>query len=306
MKEEPAVATVEEVEERASWLAMTIIGLGQALMTFNISALPVSMSGLVASFHVPATTVGTVIVVHSLCVAAFVMLGAKCGQIFGSRNVFQAMCAVFAGRSDDDDGCRNRMIRSVVLVAQAIAGLAASAAVPTLVVLIADNYKGRQQVQALGLLGGIQALAGMLAFFVAGILETLSSWRFTFAILVPWALVVVFLSRYLERVEKVPGIKIDGMGVVLAATAVILISVGFNTLNGWGVFLAKPAALFHLGGLSPAPVMILLGLVLVQAFFAWSDRRVRDGKTPLLALEVVAELAKAGGGAGLVRYRYAR
>ncbi len=67
---------------------------------------------------------------------------------------------------------------AVVFAAQVLAGLAASAAVPTFVVLIANNYKGKQQVEALGLLGGIQALAGMLAFFVAGALDTLASWRY--------------------------------------------------------------------------------------------------------------------------------
>jgi MFS family permease len=283
MREEPAVTEAAEIDKRASWFAMAIIGLGQALMTFNVSALPVSMSGIVASFHVAPTTVGTVIVVHSLSVAAFVMLGAKLGQIFGTRKVFQATCAVYAVAMAMMTFAHNI---SVVLAAQTISGLAASAAVPTFVVLIANNYKGKQQVEALGLLGGVQALAGMLAFFVAGALETLASWRFTFALLVPWALAVVFLSRYLAPVDKVPGIKIDLLGVALAASAIILISLGFNNLNYWGVLLAKPAALFHLGGLSPAPVMIVVGLVLGQSFFVWSHRRVASGEAPLLALEV--------------------
>jgi MFS family permease len=40
-------------------------------------------------------------------------------------------------------------------------------------------------------------------------------------------------------------------------------------------------------GLSPAPILILLGIVLGQGFFAWSHKRVADKKTPLLALEVL-------------------
>ncbi|HEX7158826.1 MAG TPA: MFS transporter [Edaphobacter sp.] len=258
--------------------------MGQALMTFNVSALPVSMSGIVSSFHVAPTTVGTVIVVHALSVAAFVMLGAKLGQIFGSRKVFQTTCGVYVIAMAMMTFAHNI---NVVLAAQTLAGLASSAAVPTVVVLIANNYTGKQQVEALGLLGGVQALAGMLAFFVAGTLETLASWRYTFAILVPWALAVVFLSRYLAPVEKVPEIRIDLLGVVLSASAIILISLGFNNLNYWGVFLAKPAAPLHLGGLSPAPVMILLGLVLVQSFLVWSQRRTASGETPLLARQVI-------------------
>ena len=284
MRKESAVTVAAEADRRASWLAMTIIGLGQALMTFNVSALPVCMSGLVSSFHVAPTTVGSVIVVHSLSVAAFVMLGAKLGQIFGSRNAFQAAGAVYAAAMTMTAFAHN--IR-VIFVAQTLAGLAASAAVPTLVVLIANSYTGKQQVQALGLLGGIQALAGMLGFFVAGLLDTLTSWRFTFALLIPWSLAVVFLGRYLTPVEKVREIKIDWFGAVLAASGIISISLGFNNFSYWGVLVAKPAASFQFGGLSPAPVMIVLGLMLVQSFFSWSHRRVVHGKTPLLALQVI-------------------
>jgi MFS family permease len=43
---------------------------------------------------------------------------------------------------------------TMMIVAQGIAGAAAAALIPTLVVLIATNYKGKQQAQPLGWLGG--------------------------------------------------------------------------------------------------------------------------------------------------------
>ena len=46
-------------------------------MSFNVASLPVSIGGMVHSFGVPPTTVGTAIVMYSLAVAGFVMLGAK-------------------------------------------------------------------------------------------------------------------------------------------------------------------------------------------------------------------------------------
>jgi riboflavin transporter FmnP len=73
----------------------------------------------------------------------------------------------------------------------------------------------------------------------------------------------------------------------LAAAAIILISFGFNNLNGWGLALATPNAPFEILGLSPAPVMIVLGIVLGQIFLMWTHRRQAAGKTPLLALEVI-------------------
>ena len=48
----------------------------------------------------------------------------------------------------------------MMILAQAVAGAAAAALVPTLVVLIAANYQGRQQAQALGWLGAAEAMGG--------------------------------------------------------------------------------------------------------------------------------------------------
>jgi hypothetical protein len=73
-----AAGTPTEVRE--SWLPMIAIALGQAIMSFNVASLPVALSGMVNSFNVPPTTVATGIVMYSLAVAAFVMLGAKLNQ----------------------------------------------------------------------------------------------------------------------------------------------------------------------------------------------------------------------------------
>ena len=74
---------------------MIVIAMAQMLMSFNVSALPVSMSGMVNSFNTPPTTVGTAVVMYSLGVSGFVMLGAKLGQRFGSKIFFQAAVVMF-------------------------------------------------------------------------------------------------------------------------------------------------------------------------------------------------------------------
>ena len=69
--------------------------------------------------------------------------------------------------------------------------------------------------------------------------------------------------------------------------AIVLISVGFDSANRWGLLVVTSGAPFSLLGLSPAPVMIILGIVLGQAFFAWSNKRRTARKTPLIALEAI-------------------
>ena len=98
---------------------------------------------------------------------------------------------------------------------------------------------------------------------------------------------VFFLSFRLKPDRGRPEVQIDMIGVVLAAASILLISFGFNNLNRWGMGLANANAPFNLLGLSPAPIFIVIGVVLGQAFFMWTHRRAAAGKTPLLALEVI-------------------
>ena len=277
-------ASAAGTEIRESWTPMIAIALGQAIMSFNVSSLPVSIAGMVESFDVPPTTVGTAIVMYSLGVAGFVMLGAKLVQRFGSTRVFRAVVLLFGV-------AQVLMVISptatFVLAAQGLAGLAASVIVPALVALIANHYRGQQQATAVGALGSARAAAGVCAFLIGGMLGTFIGWRPVFGILIAVAALVFVLSFRLKPEEGRPEIQIDFTGVVLAAVAIILISFGFNNLNRWGLFLARPAAPFDLFGLSPAPAMILIGIVLLQTFIAWTRRRQAAGGTPLLDLRVV-------------------
>jgi predicted MFS family arabinose efflux permease len=239
-----------QAEARESWVPMIAIALGQAIMSFNVASLPVSIGGMVASFDVPPTTVATAIVMYSLAVAGFVMLGAKLVQRFGATRVFRAVVLLFgAGQV--------LMVlsptASVIIAAQGLAGLAAAAIVPSLVALIANHYRGQQQATAVGALGSARAGAGVAAFLIGGMLGTFLGWRPVFGILIAVAALVFYLSFRLKPDEGRPEVQIDVVGVVLAAAAIILISFGFNNLNRWGLGVARPGAPFDVFGLSPAP-----------------------------------------------------
>jgi MFS family permease len=263
---------------------LIVIVLAQLQMAINISALPVSLGPLSEDLHAPATAAATALLLYSLFVAAFVMLGAKIGKLVGERRLLQVSLAAHAvamglmATSTDV---------STMNVAQSIAGAAAAAAVPTLVVLIAANYHGRQQETALGVLAGIPAVASAVTFVIAGFLATTLSWRYSYWLIVLLAVVVQILSYRLTPIPRQPGVRVDLFGVLLSATAIALILFGFNSLQTWGPLVATSAAPFSLLGLSPAPFLIVLGIVLGQAFFAWSNRRVAAHKQPLLAMEVL-------------------
>ncbi len=271
-------------EAKASWVPMIAIALGQMIMSFNVASLPVALSGMVKSFGVPPTTVATGIVAYSMLVAGFVMLGAKLVQRYGPARVFRAAVVVFGGASAL---MTFSPTANLMITAQALCGATGAVIVPALVALIAENYKGSQQATAVGALGSARAAAGVLAFVIGGVLGTFIGWRPAFGILIAVSAIVFLLSFRLKSSEGRPEVNIDLIGVLLAASAIVLISFGFNNLNRWGLGLATINAPFDLFGVSPAPIMIVVGIVIGQLFLMWTHRRQEAGKTPLLALEVI-------------------
>ncbi|MGN6240538.1 MAG: MFS transporter, partial [Cellulosimicrobium cellulans] len=278
-------STAPATEDRRSWVPMVGLFLAQVLMSFNVAALPVSLGGMVEDFGVPPTVASTTIVVYGLAVAALVMTGAKLGQRIGWVAIFRVVVATFAGSA-------LLMILSPTvawaITGQAVAGASAAIIVPALVALIAENYRGPQQATAIGSLGSARAVSGMSAFFIGGALGTLIGWRPTFAIVLALAVAVFVLSFRLRSDAGDPGIRIDLVAAVLIGAAVVSLTLGFNNLNAWGLFFASEGAPFDLVGVSPAPLLVLLGVVLGQTFFWWTRRRTAAGKVPLVDLSVLA------------------
>lgn len=267
-----------------SWAPMIAIALAQVLMSFNVASLPVALSGMVKSFNVPPTEIATGIVVYSLSVAAFVMAGAKLCLRYGPVKIFRTTVVIFGL-------AQILMVVSwnaeMMIAAQALCGLMAAALVPSLVALIADNYSDKQQSTALGALGSARAGAGVAAFLIGGVFGTWIGWRPVFAVMIILSFITFLLSFRLKKDQGNPDVKIDIIGLLLAAIAIILLSLGFSNMNGWGGIMAKPGAPFSLHGLSPAPVMVIIGFILLQAFVSWNRYSKSKGRTPLIALEVM-------------------
>nr|WP_201469305.1 MFS transporter [Microbacterium hydrocarbonoxydans] len=269
---------------KASWMPLASLFLAQVLMSFNVAALPISLGGIVSDFGVPPTVASTTIVMYGLAVAALVMTGAKLGQRVGWVLIFRVVIVLFAASS-----LFMIFAPSVgwAIAGQAVAGAAAAIIVPSIVALIAENYRGAQQATAIGAIGSARAISGVTAFLIGGTLGTLVGWRPMFIIVFGIAVIVFAFSFTLRGDRGDASIRIDLVASLLIGAAIVLLTLGFNNLNGWGAIAATDAAPFSILGLSPAPVFIVVGVVLGQFFFLWTRRRMAEGKVPLIDLSVL-------------------
>ena len=267
-----------------SWLPLIVVVLTQIQASFAVNALTVSMQGITTDLDTPATSVGTAITAGTFAMAAFILLGAKLGAKFGSRGVFQiavaihglAMAAVALSVSP-----------AMLFVAQAASGAVIALIAPALVVFIATNFHGQAQARAIGFLAAAIPAAGVLALLIAGTFASTIGWRYSFALVAALGVLNLLLSFRLKKVPAQPGVQIDWTGAMLAAVSVILLSFGFSGLNSWGVVLAQPGAPFDILGLSPAPVLILLGLIVGQIFFSWTRKRKATSRPQIFDLDVL-------------------
>ncbi|WP_300016683.1 MFS transporter [Pseudonocardia sp.] len=268
----------------ASWLPLVVVVLTQIQASFAVNALTVSMQGITTDLNTPATSVGTAITAGTFAMAAFILLGAKVGAKYGSRRVFQIAVAIHGAAMA---AVALSVSPAMLFVAQAASGAVIALIAPALVVFIATNFRGEQQAKAIGFLAAAIPAAGVLALLIAGSFASTIGWRWSFALVVAFAVINLVLSFQVKAVAAQPDIQIDWTGAALASVAVILLSFGFSGLATWGLFLATPAAPFDVFGVSPAPLLIVLGIVCAQGFFSWTRAQQDAGRPQLFNLDVL-------------------
>ncbi|WP_439593731.1 MFS transporter [Microbacterium sp.] len=269
----------------ASWLPLIVVVLTQVQASFAVNALTVSMAGITTDLDTPATSVGTAITAGTFAMAAFILLGAKVGSRFGTRRVFQIAVAIHALAML---GVALSVSPAMLFIAQASSGAVIALIAPALTVFIATNYHGDRQAKAIGLLAAAIPLAGVLALLIAGWFAETIGWRWSFVLMVALGAINLLLSFGVRKVPAQPDLKIDWTGAFLAAGAIILLSFGFSGLNSWGVWEATAQAPFTVLGISPAPILIILGLIVGQVFFVWIGRRQRAHLSRIFDLRVLA------------------
>lgn len=267
---------------RASWLPLIIVMLCQVQLSFN--AFNVSITGITQDLGISATSVGTALTTGTFAMAGFILLGAKIGAKIGIRRAFQIGVLVPAAAAF---AIALAQAGPQLFIAQAISGASVALSAPALTVLIARNYQGKQQAQAIGFLASAIPLAQVISLLIAGYFASTIGWRWSFVLVGGIGLLNFGLSWLLKPIEADAAVKIDWKGAVLSSAAIISISFGFSGLVAWGAWTASAQAPFTVFGLSPVPFFLLAGLLLLVAFFRYQARRSGTGKVALLNLKVV-------------------
>jgi len=267
-----------------------VLGTAQFVMVLDSTVMNVSISQVVADLHTTVPDVKLAITAYTLVMAAFMLTGAKLGDIWGRRKAFSIGLAIYGVGSLTTALSPN--VGVLLIGWSGIEGLGAVLVIPAIFALTAVSYSGKERALAYGLLGGIAGAGAAAGPLIGGFVTTALSWRVVFAAETVVVLVLLtVVHRIMEqRSERPP--KLDRVGVGLSALGLGLTVFAILKISTWGLF-APTGALTIAGtkitpfGLSAVPFMIFAGLVVLGGFFRWEERVEREGGTPLLRADLL-------------------
>ncbi|GAA1443154.1 MFS transporter [Leifsonia poae] len=271
------------------WLVVTILGAAQFVMVLDGTVMNVSISTVVEDLGTTVAAMQAAITFYTLTMAAFMLLGAKLGDLWGRRTAFVIGSCVYAVGS-----LLTALSPNVVVLFigwSVVEGLGAVLVIPAIAALVADNYRGRDRITAYAVIGAVSGGAVAAGPLIGGFITTYSSWRYVFVGEVVIMAVVVIFSRLVTDRTPRRAERIDLLSVLLSAFGLVFIVFGMLQSKTWGWFI--PLASPEINGVLIAPFGISLtawcmvvGGVLVVVFFRRQRRLVHRGLPPLVHAEL--------------------
>ena len=232
------------------WLPLIILGAAQFVMVLDSSVMNVSISQIVADLNTTITGVQGAITMYTLVMAAFMLVGAKLGDIWGRDRTFAIGLAVYALGSLTTALSPN--LPTLLFGWSLIEGLGAVLVIPAIAALIVSNYEGRDRAFAFGVIGGVAGAAIAAGPLIGGWVTTTFSWRYVFVGEVVIVIAILLLRRKMHpapRAETRP--QLDYVAAGLSALGLGLIVFGILKSSSWGWF--KPIGAPSIGGTEITP-----------------------------------------------------
>jgi len=281
-----AAGTTTIEPRRGLGLPIAIFASAQFVMVLDSSVMNVSISQIVADLDTNIQGVQLAITAYTLVMAAFMLAGAKLGDILGKDRTFAIGLAIYGLGSLIT--AISPSLGVLLLGWSLVEGLGAALVVPAIVSLIAGTYEGKERALAFGIVGGVAGAAVAAGPLIGGWVTTELSWRYVFA---GEVVIVIGILLLRGRLVRAPAIaqppKLDVVGVLLSAVGLGLVVFGILKSSEWG--LIEPRGAMTIGGteitpfgFSVVPFLILLGGGFLAAFAMWEERRERSGRDVLL------------------------
>ena len=215
-------------------IAATVLASGMVFLDGTIVNVATRRIGV--QFHASFAALQWVLNGYTLALASLILLGGSLGDHFGRRKVFLIGVCWFALASL---GCAVAPNVEVLIGARVLQGVGGALLTPGSLALIQATFRPADRGRAVGLWSGMTGTTTAVGPLVGGYLVQHASWRWAFAINLPFAVAAVVCC-----LRAVPESRHAGLGrqLDLTGTALVALSLGLLTYgttlagsDGWGV-----------------------------------------------------------------------
>ncbi|BCW57348.1 Major Facilitator Superfamily protein [Arthrobacter sp. UNCCL28] len=257
---------------RAQWLLLMVVCTVLALDGLDVSMVGVALPSIGQELNLGTDSLQWIVSAYVLGYGSLLLLGGRLADLLGRRRIFLIALTVFAAASllgglvDDP---------AILIATRFVKGLAAAFTAPTGFSIITTNFaEGRERNKALSIFTTFGASGFSLGLVVGGLMTSLS-WRWTFLVSVPIAVVVVLLGMKFIPKDK-PSVEDSGHDVWGAVTLALgMLGLVYTLVSapeqGWG---------------SVATIAGFAVSVAVLAAFAVIENKV---KHPLIRFSILKE-----------------
>ena len=270
------------MDQRKATSFTLLMAVGTFVVVMDNTIMNVSIQALVADLHTTVSGVQSAIALNALMMAAFVLFGGKLADIVGMKKTFMAGVFLYIAGSLPPSFSGNLTV--FILGWCLIQGFGAALMLPNVQTIIrATLTDGALRARAYGAMAGVNALGAAMGPVIGGFLTTYFSWRWAFRLEV-LALVVIVIFHAIIPADQpiVTRARVDTLGTILQAGAMIALVLGILLISDYGLLIAKQPLV--VGGIELSPFN--LGLSLPRRSWGWasssccSSCRSRRGITP--------------------------
>lgn len=267
------------------WSVIAVLACAQFVMVLDGTVMNVSISTVVSDLDTTVAAMQGAITFYTLTMAAFMLLGAKLGDVWGRRRAFVIGSCIYAAGSLITALSPN--VQLLFVGWSVVEGLGAVLVIPAIAALVADNYHGRERITAFAIIGAVSGAAVAAGPLIGGYVTTYFDWRYVFVAEVVIMIGVVVCARIITDPTPRQPIRIDVLSVALSSVGLVAVVFGMLQSKIWGwVLPLNPPVVGGVTiaplGISPAAWFIVIGVCLLAVFLSRQRRLERAGRPPLV------------------------
>jgi EmrB/QacA subfamily drug resistance transporter len=258
------------------WWALALLSVAQFLVILDTSIIGIALPEIQDALSFTDSGLSWVFNAYVITFGGLLLLGGRLADHFGARRILTLGFAVLTGASlvaglaQSDD---------VLIIGRALQGVGAALIAPAAMALVLGLFTDPRELgKAMGIWGASAPAGGTAGVFLGGVITEWISWRWTFLINVPVAILVLALIPGLIPASLARRGRIDLLGAAGITGALSLTVYTIVTANDAGWASSRTLLLFA------ASAVLLAAFVAIERVRREPLVRLGIFKTPNLAV----------------------